>query len=175
MKSHSGQIVSGQLLIFGHGQDDDVSVMAWRSFKLPSKIAGSNNGETQALAFADESLWLVRLDWSEMYGASMRLCQPSSLQSELRSIGARLSQLQTAIDGQESRRALDKMSKLRRSRLDTSFFTRRSGSSQLASDKNLVADSMSWNRATLQTNTEHGSFVRDVPFAHITFPGTMPG
>ena len=44
--------------LFGHGQDDDVSVMAWRSFKIPRKIAGSNNGETQALAFSDESLWL---------------------------------------------------------------------------------------------------------------------
>ena len=46
--------------LFGHGLEDDVSVMAWRSFKLPMKIAGSNNGETQAPAFADESLWLAR-------------------------------------------------------------------------------------------------------------------
>ena len=46
--------------------------MAWRSFKLPMKIAGSNNGETQATAFADESLWLARLAWSEMHGAPMR-------------------------------------------------------------------------------------------------------
>ena len=37
------------------------SEMAWRSFKLPKEIAGSNNGETRALAFADESLWLVRV------------------------------------------------------------------------------------------------------------------
>ena len=58
--------------LFGHGQEDDVSVMAWRSFKLPKKIAGSNNGETQAIAFADQSLWLVRLAWSEMHGAWMR-------------------------------------------------------------------------------------------------------
>ena len=58
--------------LFGNGQEDDVSVMAWRSFKLPRKIAGSNNGETQALAFADESLWLVRLAWSEVHGARMR-------------------------------------------------------------------------------------------------------
>ena len=58
--------------LFGHGEEDDVSVMAWRSFKLQRKIAGSNNGETQALAFADESLWLVRFAWSEMHGASMR-------------------------------------------------------------------------------------------------------
>ena len=38
--------------LFGHGQEDDVSVMAWRSFKLPRKIGGSNNGETEALSFA---------------------------------------------------------------------------------------------------------------------------
>ena len=47
--------------VFGDGQEDDVSVMVWRTFKLPRKIAGSNNSETQALAFADESLWLARL------------------------------------------------------------------------------------------------------------------
>ena len=58
--------------LFGHGQEDDVSVMAWRSFKLPRKISGSNNDETQAPAFADKSLWLVRFAWSEMHGASMR-------------------------------------------------------------------------------------------------------
>ena len=58
--------------LFGHGQEDDVSVMSWRSFKLPRKIDGSNNGEPQALAFADESLWLVRLAWSEMHGVLMR-------------------------------------------------------------------------------------------------------
>ena len=58
--------------LFVRGQEDEVSVMAWRSFKLPRKIAGSNNGETQALASADESLWLARLAWSEMHGAPMR-------------------------------------------------------------------------------------------------------
>ena len=63
------------------------------------------------------------------------VCQPSFFQSKLRSIRARLSHLQTVIDGQESRRALDKMSKLHRSRLDTSFCTRWSGSSQLASEE----------------------------------------
>ena len=64
-------------------------------------------------------------------------CQSSSLQSKLRSIRTRLSRLQLLIDGQGSRRTLDKMSKLHRSRLDTSFCTRRSGSSQLASDETL--------------------------------------
>ena len=58
--------------LFGHGQEDDVSVTASRSFKLPMKIAGSNNGETQATAFADESLWVARLVWSDMHGAPMR-------------------------------------------------------------------------------------------------------
>ena len=58
--------------LFGHGQEDYVSVMSWRSFKLTRKIVGSSNGETQALAFADESLWLVRLAWSEMHGIPMR-------------------------------------------------------------------------------------------------------
>ena len=58
--------------LFGRGQEDDVSMMAWRSFKLPRKIAGSNNGETEALAFADGSLWLPLLAWSEMHGAPMR-------------------------------------------------------------------------------------------------------
>ena len=43
-----------------------MSVWSWRSFKLPRKIAGSNIGETQALAFA------VLLAWSEMHGAPMR-------------------------------------------------------------------------------------------------------
>ena len=47
--------------LFGHGQEDDVSVVSWRSFKL----------RWIKLAFADESLWLVRLAWSEMHGAPM--------------------------------------------------------------------------------------------------------
>ena len=58
--------------MFGHGQEDNASVMAWQSFKLPKKIAGSNSGGTRALAFAVESLWLAQLAWSEMRGASMR-------------------------------------------------------------------------------------------------------
>ena len=65
------------------------------------------------------------------------LCQPSSLQSKLRSIKTRLNWLQTVIDGQKSRRTLDEMSKSHRSRLDTSLCTRWSGSSQLASEKTL--------------------------------------
>ena len=64
-----------------------------------------------------------------------KVCQPSSLQSKLHSMKTRLNWLQTVIDGQENRRTLDEMSKSQRSRLDTSFCTRRSGSSQVASDK----------------------------------------
>ena len=50
------------------------------------------------------------------------VCQPSSLQSKLRSIKTRLNWLQTVIDGQKSQRTLDEMSKSHRSRLDTCFF-----------------------------------------------------
>ena len=73
--------------LFGHGQEDDVSVMAWRSFKLPRKIAGPNNGETQALAFADESFWLVRLTWSEIHGVSSRRWH---LDEKVRQVGGML-------------------------------------------------------------------------------------
>ena len=38
--------------MFGHGQEDDVKWVAWKSFKLPWKIACLNNGEIQALSFA---------------------------------------------------------------------------------------------------------------------------
>ena len=103
------------------------------------------------------------------------VCQPSSLQSKLRSIRTRLSRLQTVIDGQESRRALDKMSKRHRSRLDTSFCTRTVGILTVGLRRNLVEDSMSGNRVTLQTNTEPVSVARDVLFAHISFPGTLLG
>ena len=65
------------------------------------------------------------------------VCQPSFVQSKSRLIRARLSHLQTVIDGQESRRALDKLSKLHRSRLETSLRTRRSGSLQLAFEETL--------------------------------------
>ena len=62
--------------------------------------------------------------------------QPSSSQSPLSSIKARLNRLQALIvHGQESRRAMDNMSKLNRSRLDTSVCTRWSGSSQLPQPK----------------------------------------
>ena len=39
--------------------------------------------------------------------------------------------------------------------------------------QNLVEDSMYWSRVTLQTNTERGSVVRDVPFVYITFLVTL--
>ena len=75
--------------LFGHGQEDDVSVMAWRSFKLPRKIAGSNNRETQALAFADESLWLTWLAWSEMHGAPVRQWHQDEALAQVRKHEAR--------------------------------------------------------------------------------------
>ena len=47
--------------MFGPGQEDGASSRARRSSKLPRKSAGSNKGETQALAFGDENWWLARL------------------------------------------------------------------------------------------------------------------
>ena len=38
--------------MFGHGQEDDVKWVAWKSFKFPWKIACLNNEEIQALSFA---------------------------------------------------------------------------------------------------------------------------
>ena len=85
----------------------------------------------------DHGLFLSRHSQILLFFPHGNVCQPSSLQSKLRSSKTRLKWLQTVIDGQESRRTLDKMSKLHRSRLDTSLCTRRSGSSQLASDETL--------------------------------------
>ena len=59
------------------------------------------------------------------------LCQPSSLQSKLRSIRTRLNWLQTVIDGQKSQRNPTDLDWTRAS------CTRWSGSSQLPSDKTL--------------------------------------
>ena len=64
------------------------------------------------------------------FSVSESVCLPSSIPSALTSIKARLSRLQTVIvHGQESRRAIDNMSKLNRSRLNTSVCTRWSGTS----------------------------------------------
>eukprot|EP00959_Pyramimonas_sp_CCMP1952_P338528 7089581-Pyramimonas_sp.AAC.1 len=46
----------------------NVSILGWRSFKLPRNISGSNNNETQSTAFGDEMLWLSRLMWAELHG-----------------------------------------------------------------------------------------------------------
>ena len=79
------------------------------------------------------------------------VCQPSSLQFKLRSNKTRLNWLQTVIDGQESRRALDKMSELQISGLDRNFCTRRSGSSQLTSGQHILEQSYTAN--------QHGAWI----------------
>ena len=99
------------------------------------------------------------------------VCQPSSLQSKLRAI-KRLNWLQTVIDGQKSRRTLDEMSNPTDLNWTRAFA--HDGRILAAGFKqNLVEDSMYWNRATLQTNAERGSIVRDVPFVYITFLDTL--
>ena len=85
----------------------------------------------------ERGLFLSRHSQILLFIFNENVCQPSFLHSKLRSMRTPLSHLQMMIDGQESRRALDKMSKLHRSRLDTSFCTRRSGPSQLASNETL--------------------------------------
>ena len=103
---------------------------------------------------------------------TVRFC--SFLQSKLLSITTRLSRLRPVIDGQESRRVLDKVETPQISIGHASLCTRRSGSPQLASDETCGGQNV-LNRVTLQTNTERGSVARDVLFACITFPGTQRG
>ena len=50
------------------GREDDVTLISWRSAKLPRRIIGSNGGETQALTAGEDLLWLIRLFWSEVHG-----------------------------------------------------------------------------------------------------------
>ena len=101
------------------------------------------------------------------------VCQPSSLQFKLRSIKTRLNWLQTVIDGQKSRRTLDEMSKIPQISIGHELLHTTVGILVAGLRKNLVEDSMYWNSATLQTNTERGSVVRDVPFVCITFLDTL--
>ncbi|CAK0810363.1 unnamed protein product, partial [Prorocentrum cordatum] len=58
--SKTGGLVTGlSTLDFANGSMANVSILGWRSFKLPRKISGSNNNETQSTAFGDEMLWLT--------------------------------------------------------------------------------------------------------------------
>ena len=61
--------------------------IAWQSLKLLRNIAGSNNGETQPLAFANENLWFARHAWSKMHGASL---QRWHLDDAVRQVGGML-------------------------------------------------------------------------------------
>ena len=56
---------------FRKGLEAPANVLAWRSFKLPRKVAGSNGGESQTLSFAEEAQWLVRLAWAEVHGTPL--------------------------------------------------------------------------------------------------------
>ncbi|CAK0897474.1 unnamed protein product [Prorocentrum cordatum] len=67
--SKTGGLVTGlSTPDFANGSMANVSILGWRSFKLPRKIWGSNNNETQSTAFGDEKLWLSRLMWAELDG-----------------------------------------------------------------------------------------------------------
>ena len=103
------------------------------------------------------------------------VCQPSFLQSMLLSLRARLSHLQTVIDGQESRRALDKNVETPLISTGHELLHTTVGILAVGLRRNFVEDSMSWNRVTLRTKTERGSVARDVPFAYTTFLDTLLG
>ena len=88
------------------------------------------------------------------------VCQPSSLRSKLRSSKTRLSWLRTVIDGQESRRTLDKMSKLHRSRLDTSPLRLQYVPRHTA----LMTSVSTPSSASVQESLKHMSLLRDNDF-----------
>ena len=99
------------------------------------------------------------------------VCQPSSLQSKLRSIKTRLNWLQTVIDGQKSTNP-GRNVEIPQISIGHELWQTTVGILAAGLRQNLVEDSMYWNRAALQTNTERGSVARDVPFAYTTSPGT---
>ncbi|CAK0842079.1 unnamed protein product, partial [Prorocentrum cordatum] len=67
--SKTGGLVTGlSTPDFANGSMANVSILGWKSFKLPRNISGSNNNETQSTALGDEMLWLSRLMWVEFYG-----------------------------------------------------------------------------------------------------------
>ena len=89
---------------------------------------------------------------------------------KLRSIETLLNWLQKVIDGQKSRRTLDEPPQIS---IGHDLLRTKVGILAAGLRQNLVEDSMHWNRATLQTNTERGSVVRDVPFVYTTFLDTL--
>ena len=93
------------------------------------------------------------------------VCQPSSFQCKLRSIKTRLNWLQTVIDGQKNRRNPGRNVE-NPTDLD---WTRALGPQTEPCLRTACAGA----EVTLQTNTECGSVVRDVPFAYTTFLDTL--
>ena len=55
---------------FGLSREDDVSLIAWRSFNFPTTLLVLTT-ERQALSFADENPKEARLAWSEMHSAPL--------------------------------------------------------------------------------------------------------
>ena len=80
------------------------------------------------------------------------------------------------VHGHESRRAMDKMSKLNRSRLDTTVCLHTMvGILAVGLKRSFVEDSMSWNGAALLTNTECGSVARNMLLACTMCPDRVLG
>ena len=88
-------------------------------------------------------------------------------------IKARLSHLQTVTDGQEKPTSLGQHVETPQISIGHELLHTTVGILAAGLRRNLVEDSMYWKRATLQTNTQRGSVVRDVPFAYTTFLDTL--
>ena len=147
---------------------------AW--FVPPSRFAFLSARKSCTCQLTPNAVWSC-LDTVRFYCFFLlfpheNVCQPSFLQSKLRSITARLSHLQTVIDGQKKSTSLGQNveTPIGHERLHTTV-----GILAVGVRRSLVEDSMSWQRVTLQTNTQRGSVARDVFFAHITYPDTLPG
>ena len=70
-------------LRFEAGDLEQVSVLSWRNFKAPRKIAGSNGAECQAMDFGEEQLWLLRLMWCEFHGIKVERWQLNKVVQEV--------------------------------------------------------------------------------------------
>ena len=105
----------------------------------------------------------------------MKTCasHPSSSQ-KLRSIRARLSHLQTVIDGQKST-SLGQNVETPQILIGHELLHTTVGILAVDLRRDIIEDSVPWHRVPLRTNTERGSVVRDVPFAYTTFLDTLLG
>ena len=100
------------------------------------------------------------------------VCQPSALQSKLRSITAESVANGDRWVGNSTSLGINVETPQISIGHELSHTT--VGILAVGLRRNLVEDSVSSNRVTSQTNTQRVSVARDVLFACVTFPGTLP-